>query len=220
MRKEARQDLLDEQDLRRSIAVRPMESPHHRIHSRSCLRWRFSLRGLMLLTLLISLGLGCWYWLASILGNVRQEERALSGLYGGSYVCRTGRYNPGVAWLAKALDGDEPFKVETLIAVVDHGPFGDFPGLNDDELMYVGELKHLGTLNLANTRVTDAGMVHLRGLTRLTRLNLEWTHVSDAGLVQVKRLTQLKVLYLRGTRVTDAGVKELKLAIPNCHIEH
>ena len=42
--------------------------------------------------------------------------------------------------------------------------------------------------------------------------------VSDAGLVHLKGLTKLKTLGLERTKVTDAGVAELKQALPKCRI--
>ena len=43
--------------------------------------------------------------------------------------------------------------------------------------------------------------------------------VTDAGLVHLKGLTGLKDLGLYGTKVTNAGVAELKKALPKCKIE-
>ena len=51
-------------------------------------------------------------------------------------------------------------------------------------------------------------------------LFLHGTKVSDAGLEHLKGLTQLQQLDLNGTKVTDAGVKKLQQALPNCRIEH
>ena len=67
--------------------------------------------------------------------------------------------------------------------------------------------------------ITDAGLVHLKGVTQLQTLNLFRTQVSDAGLVHLKELIQLKRLDLRDTQFTDAGVAELQKALPNCKIE-
>ncbi len=66
--------------------------------------------------------------------------------------------------------------------------------------------------------VTDAGLVHLKGLTSLQSLNLTYTQVTDAGLVHLKGLTSLQRLGLRDSKVTDAGVKELREALPKCRI--
>ena len=47
-------------------------------------------------------------------------------------------------------------------------------------------------------------------------LDLENTQVTDAGLVHLKDLTKLTTLILAGTSVTKAGVAELKKALPKC----
>jgi hypothetical protein len=50
------------------------------------------------------------------------------------------------------------------------------------------------SVDLSNTKVTDAGLVHLQGLTKLQEL------------------------YLSKTNVTDAGVKKLQAELPKCRI--
>ena len=49
-------------------------------------------------------------------------------------------------------------------------------------------------------------------------LNLNLTQITDAGLVHLKGLTGLQTLGLRGTQVTDQGVADLQKALPNCEI--
>jgi internalin A len=46
------------------------------------------------------------------------------------------------------------------------------------------------------------------------QLNLNRTHVTDAGLVHLKGLTKLHVLEIVGTQVTEEGAKELEQALP------
>ncbi|HKI18050.1 MAG TPA: hypothetical protein VKA15_09215 [Isosphaeraceae bacterium] len=64
--------------------------------------------------------------------------------------------------------------------------------------------------------MTDAGLIHLRGLTRLTFLGLDKNsvnqvnHISDSGLENLRGLTNLRFLALCGTQVTDAGMAHLK----------
>jgi hypothetical protein len=46
------------------------------------------------------------------------------------------------------------------------------------------------------------------------------TKVTDAGLEHLKRFDYLIELWLQNTTVTDAGVKKLQQALPHCHIVH
>ena len=80
--------------------------------------------------------------------------------------------------------------------------------VTDAGLVHLKGLTNLTSLNLYNTKVTDSGLVHLEGLTNLEKLNLERTKVTDTGLVHLKGLTKLELLRLSGT--TDAGLVHLK----------
>lgn len=107
--------------------------------------------------------------------------------------------------------------------------------ISDRELgNLLSSLNDLRFLSLAETRVGDAGLVHLQSLTSLQELHLDHsditdeglklltslpnleildlkgTAISDAGLVHVGRLVQLKGLYLTRTGITDAGLEHLR----------
>jgi len=56
------------------------------------------------------------------------------------------------------------------------------------------------------------------GLTSLQTLNLYGTKVTDAGLEHLKGFTNLETLSLYGTQITSAGVADLQKALPNCKI--
>ena len=43
-------------------------------------------------------------------------------------------------------------------------------------------------------------------------------HLTDAGLVHLKGLTSLVFLFLIETQITDAGIADLKMALPDCKI--
>ena len=90
--------------------------------------------------------------------------------------------------------------------------------VSDAGLVNLKGLTKLHSLDLDATKVTDAGLLHLKGLTKLQSLCLVGTHVTDVGLVHLKGLTQLQSLYLWRTTVTDAGVEALQRALPKCHI--
>ena len=59
---------------------------------------------------------------------------------------------------------------------------------------------------------------NLKGLSNLSQLDLDDTKITDAGLVHLKELTKLTFLTLRGTMVTDAGVNQLRQALPGLRI--
>ena len=63
-------------------------------------------------------------------------------------------------------------------------------------------------MDLDNDRVTDAGLVHLKGLTQLRRLDLRLTSITDTH--SLKHLHQLNDLALYFTRVDDAGLASIK----------
>ncbi|MEC9349856.1 MAG: leucine-rich repeat domain-containing protein, partial [Planctomycetota bacterium] len=79
--------------------------------------------------------------------------------------------------------------------------------VTDADLADLGVLKKLVGLDLNWTKVTDAGLKHLKGLTNLTSLYLFFnTKVTDAGLEHLRGLTNLTALWLNDTKVTDAGL--------------
>ena len=92
--------------------------------------------------------------------------------------------------------------------------------VTDADLLHLKGMTDLKQLVLLGTTVTDAGLAHLKGLKKLENLNLAATKVTDAGLVHLKGLTNLTTLSLADTAVTDAGVKQLQQALPNCKISH
>ncbi len=49
---------------------------------------------------------------------------------------------------------------------------------------------------------------------------MSWTKITGAGLVHLKGLTNLKSLNLNTTKITDGGVKDFQKALPDCYIEH
>jgi hypothetical protein len=75
-------------------------------------------------------------------------------------------------------------------------------------------------LDLAGTKVSDAGFRDLNGLVHLRELDLSNTRITDTGLENLKGLTSLKHLYLRGLNeiLSDEGAYELKRALPKVEL--
>jgi len=75
------------------------------------------------------------------------------------------------------------------------------------------EHPNLRVLQLVGTNVTDADLVHLRGLAKLEALGLKSTAVTGSGLAQLTDLRKLNFINLANTQLTDAEMPTLgKLA--------
>ncbi len=79
--------------------------------------------------------------------------------------------------------------------------------ISDRELgNLLASLHDLRFLSLAETRVGDAGLVHLQSLTHLQELHLDHSDITDEGLQLLATLPNLEILDLKGTKITDAGL--------------
>ncbi|MCW8931395.1 MAG: response regulator [Gammaproteobacteria bacterium] len=79
--------------------------------------------------------------------------------------------------------------------------------ISDQELgNLLSSLNDLRFLSLAETRVGDAGLIHLKSLTKLQELHLDHTDITDEGLELLATLPHLEILDLKGTRITDDGL--------------
>ena len=90
--------------------------------------------------------------------------------------------------------------------------------VSDAGMSVVAEMRNLTRLDLANTAVTDAGTRALSGLRRLEYLNLRGTRVGDGTLATLTQLPALRSLYLWETSVTDAAVDGLRAAKPTVRV--
>ena len=92
--------------------------------------------------------------------------------------------------------------------------------VTDAGLTKVAAMKNLKELHLEGTSIGDAGLDHLKGLAELEYLNLYSTKVTDAGAAKLAALGKLKALYLWQSGVTKAGVAALKAKLPKTHINN
>jgi hypothetical protein len=79
-------------------------------------------------------------------------------------------------------------------------------------------LTRLWALDLAMTRVGDAGLASLEGLHHLQVLDLSGTRITDAGLEHLEGLADLQVLNLSGTATTESGLRAIRKALPEATI--
>jgi internalin A len=174
-------------------------------------------RGLIVLVLVIGAGLG---W---IVRSARMQREAVAAIRNkGDIVFYDWEWSNG-----KNIPGGKPWARAWLVDRIGVDYFGHVtcvrltPGEPDDAMiLQVGRLTglqilyhdHAGDCVVFSTRLSDAGLAHLKGLTSLSELtlNLNDTHVTDAGLVFLDGLTNLSQLDLRGAPITGSGLAHLK----------
>lgn len=197
-------------------------------------RWlRYSLRTLLVLVTIACVGFG---WLGMKVRAKQREREVIETIEKlGYYVKYDYEFDsagvpiesptlPGQAWL-RPLVGDYFFASVVEVHCVSETTDSDLRdllanltrlrGLNvawskvtDAGLIHLAELTKLEGVELRGTEVTDNGLVHLRGLTKLKWLNLEGTKVAGTGFVHLKALTKLEWLNLERTKITDAGLAQ------------
>jgi hypothetical protein len=145
---------------------------------------RFSVRGLIVLVLVIGLWLG---WLVRSARRQREAIAAIRNVRGQvryDWQWKNGRAIPRAKpwapkWLVDGLGAD----------YVGHVTMVSMPGVFDDELVAIGRLSQLRDLYIApSSAVTDRGLAHLKDLHNLVQLDLRGSQISDAGLAHLKRL--------------------------------
>jgi hypothetical protein len=209
---------------------------------------RLSIRGLMILVLVLGGGIG---WVAQRAKIQRDAVRGISAAggvrYNWQYVSE--KYDPkasppGPKWLRDIVGPD---LLDTVVLANLQGPNAD-----DRVMSHVGALPGVERFNLqgkTSPSLTAAGMARIGQLPRLQqfwvqgmtdpsgflpylfdkpRLRSIWLQaaaVTDGDLARLARLTRLEELLLNGRNVTDAGfahlanLKSLRwLDLPGCHV--
>src|SRR4051812_46117493 len=163
-------------------------------------RIRLSVRGLMILVLILSAGLG---WVIRPARIQRNAVTAIQRLGGNvTYDLARDELSVGGQRRPRRSDEREPLWLWPRWLVATLGPdfFADVYEVQlqekggDETLAHIVPLKRLEYLYLEKSQVTDAGLAHLRGLTEIQFLQLGYTGNTNTGTY---------------TWITDAGIAHL-----------
>jgi hypothetical protein len=167
------------------------------------LRWyQFSLRSLLVFVLLFGLGLG---WFGAKMRQARRQAAAVEAITrtdGLAYYDFNAEPH-GIWWFRMhAVLGDDFFN-SVVQAYLSHET-------TDADLENLEDLPALRDLDCRGTKITGAGLRHLRGLSKLETLDLSFSELTDAGLENLRDLPRLRKLGLNRTKITDTGSRHLK----------
>ena len=178
---------------------------------------RFSVRGMILLVLVIG------GWLGWIVRNARIQREAVAAIEkAGGTVAYNWEWNNG-----NRIPRGKPWAPRWLVNLIGVDYFGHVTYVTlisasmeaETTMSHIGRLARLQHLNLARSPIRDARLANLEGLRYLSYLNTAGTRVTDAGLAHRKAMTKLSDLILTLTHVTNAGVNELQQALAGLTIE-
>ena len=164
---------------------------------------RFNLRALLVL---ITLAAGGFAWFGQWQAAKLREEQARQWLL--DHGCTVGQFNGWEIekrkWWVRGLSLVVPEHCLYTVQSVYFERKAD-----DDMLPCLFDLPHLQTVDLRESRVTDAGLVYLRRLSDVRTLNIEDTAIGDAGFAHLAKNRRIEYLWLGDTRITPASLPQI-----------
>ena len=171
---------------------------------------RFSLRVLLLL---LTLSAGGFAWFGQWNAAKQREERARQWIlnHGGSVGQFNGWEIERREWWIRGLSLVVPRECLYTVQSV------YFHKADDAMLPCLLDLPHTQTLDLRESRVTDAGLVYARLLSDLRTLSLEGLRISDEGLQHLAKNRRIERLWLGDTQLTATS---LPIVLQNRGLTH
>ena len=168
-------------------------------------RWyQYSLRSLFILTTLVAIACS---WYAYEMNEAAKRRAAIAEIekLGGGVYYYDGPHGEPPKWYSWMRKLHGDQHLGNAVYVGLNNP-----GITDADLVHLRGLTKIEMLYLTQSQITETGLVHLGDLANLRMLDLVWTQTTDAGLVHLKSLANLEQLFLRGTLTTDAGLVHLE----------
>jgi internalin A len=186
-------------------------------------RVRLSIRGLMLLVLILGGGFG---WVVHR-ARVQRDAVAAIEAAGGSvrykfFTLSSRNYKfETPKWLFSLLGPDYLATVNGVHLQPPRRRFrrgkvvlqAEYPGNPDLVMAHVGRLDALEVVQVDGVPITDEGLAYLRGLKRLRTLLISQTKVTGAGLESLAGLHELLLLDLEGLPIVDADLARLRVLL-------
>jgi hypothetical protein len=179
---------------------------------------RLSVRGLMVVVLLIGIGLG---WMVRPIRSARvQRDAVLAIVNAGGFVQYNGE-TPSAFDVSNWEDPDGTPNFDTWQPhwLLHLGGADLLARVTDVSLCAqkrsaaierIADLSRLRALRLTGPAISDGDLVHVKGLTGLLWLDVTGTQVTDDGLLHLKKMATLFKLDVGNTQITDKGLVHLE----------
>lgn len=170
------------------------------------IRVRFSLRTLLVMTVVSGIGLA---WLGNKLRDVRQQRQILGRAFDRGLMVGFDDAMPG--WWYKRFGWNGVLFWGNVGIVCKDKP----PGMTADDLKAIEGLRY-SELLLSRSGITDPQLRHWTPPKELRNLKAQLTGFNDNTAVYVSQFKQLEELDLWGASLTDAGIAHLA-RLPQLH---
>ncbi len=185
------------------------------------IRIRFSLRTLLIMTMIAGLGLA---WIGNRVRHVRQQRQLVRTAYDHGFLVG---FDDSVAeWAYGRFGMNGALACGDLDIVCKNTPIadGDLEALSglrflslslnrsnitDDQIVRWTPPRALVSFEAQATGLGDKSAEHLARFEQLEEIDLHGTKISDEGVSHLARLPRLYALGLRKTTITDAAIKDL-----------
>ena len=93
-------------------------------------------------------------------------------------------------------------------------------GIEDDDLLNLGQLPELNAAELGYTQLTDRGIARIRDYQSLEYVFLWGTRITDRAIGTLIQMPWLRLVNVSHTQITRGGFDKLRESLANCLVSH
>jgi hypothetical protein len=183
------------------------------------MRPRFTIRSVMIITVLVAMGCG---WYAVKRKHLQRRAQAITHLV---------ELSGPVSWYDGGTEFEYLYGIELEGHFIDERLWREISVLTearkvslietnvtDHDFKHLRRFWNIRDLCLYNTRVTSVGVRSIAKLKSLETLIISNTLIDDDTIDSLLQLKNLSTLNVRGTNISTLGIARLRRAMPNCRL--
>lgn len=173
--------------------------------------FQFSLRSLLLVTLIFGCGLG---WVANERRKSAECNAKLDVIdkLGGKLTYFALKEEEYPKWLVMLVGNPCPCKCNSSVE------FLYASNLQASSIAILAQFPKLDILRFKKCTISQEGFKAIGELTQISYLSFDETNLSNRDIGFLAKLEQLTLLDVKNSKVTQEGIEELQKALPTCEI--